>query len=127
PRVLPSRQFRRRVGNCSSPSALRRACNRRQHPPVSVPRGCRLMAGAGPATWRYLPDLRPGARAIANARALVTRFPLHFAVIAIALVWSIPTLALLVSSFRQPSDIAISGWWHAIDHLGSLTLANYRA
>ena len=85
------------------------------------------MAGAGQTTWPYLPGLRPRARAFARARALVTRFPLHFAVITIALVWSIPTLALLVSSFRQPSDIAISGWWHAIDHLGSLTLSNYRA
>ena len=31
------------------------------------------MAGAGQATWRYLPDLRPGGRVLATARAFATR------------------------------------------------------
>jgi alpha-glucoside transport system permease protein len=65
---------------------------------------------------------RRGSVAIRLAR----RLPLHLTIIGIALVWTIPTLAVLVSSFRQPSDIAISGWWHVVDGLDSLTLDNYK-
>ena len=41
----------------------------------------------------------------------IRRAPLRFAVIAIALIWSIPTLGILISSFRDPRDIQSSGWW----------------
>ena len=53
------------------------------------------------------------------------RVPLHLVVIGVAVLWSIPTFALLVSSFRDPSAIASSGWWTALLDPGQLTLANY--
>jgi alpha-glucoside transport system permease protein len=34
----------------------------------------------------------------------------------LVIVWSIPTLGLLVSSFRERSDIATSGWWKILPH-----------
>jgi alpha-glucoside transport system permease protein len=34
----------------------------------------------------------------------------------VVIVWSIPTLGLLVSSFRNRSDIANSGWWNVFPH-----------
>jgi alpha-glucoside transport system permease protein len=52
------------------------------------------------------------------------RLPLHLALIGLAVLWSIPTLALLVSSFRDPSAVASTGWWEAAGE--SLTLQNYR-
>ena len=39
------------------------------------------------------------------------RLPLRIAVIAICLVWSLPTLGILVSSFRDARDITQTGWW----------------
>ncbi|MBW7883006.1 MAG: carbohydrate ABC transporter permease [Caldilineaceae bacterium] len=39
------------------------------------------------------------------------RLPLHAVVIGIALFWSIPSVGLLVSSFRPARDITSSGWW----------------
>jgi alpha-glucoside transport system permease protein len=40
--------------------------------------------------------------------------PLRIAVVAICILWSIPTLGLLVTSFRDPADITTSGWWQAL-------------
>ena len=67
----------------------------------------------------------PGVRAA--GRWLLARGPLHFALIGIVLVWSVPTLALLISSFRDPTAIAATGWWNVYKELGSLTLDNYDA
>jgi alpha-glucoside transport system permease protein len=41
--------------------------------------------------------------------------------------WSVPTLALLVSSFRDPSAIASSGWWNVIKEPFDFTVQNYRS
>lgn len=60
-------------------------------------------------------------------RALLRRVPLHLLVVAVAVAWSVPTLALLVSSFREPQAIASSGWWHAFRAPGEFTLDNYRS
>ncbi|MPZ99686.1 MAG: ABC transporter permease subunit [Dehalococcoidia bacterium] len=57
-------------------------------------------------------------------RATWARLPLHAAVIGFAVLWSVPTVALLISSFREPSAIASSGWWTAT--VDTLTLDNYR-
>jgi ABC-type glycerol-3-phosphate transport system permease component len=45
--------------------------------------------------------------------------------IVIALVWLVPTFGLLVSSFRDPTDIAASGWWKVFSTPGQLTANSY--
>lgn len=59
-------------------------------------------------------------------RMLAARAPLHLVLIGIVLLWSIPTVALLVSSFREPTAIASSGWWNVVREPSDLTLENYR-
>ena len=46
------------------------------------------------------------------------------AAIIIAVIWTIPTFGLLVTSFRQPADITTSGWWTVFTN-PSLTISNY--
>ena len=51
--------------------------------------------------------------------------PLHMAVIGISLLWMIPSVSLLISSFRDKRDIASSGWWTAFQSPLDFTIQNY--
>ena len=50
---------------------------------------------------------------------------LHIAVISLTLAWMVPTVGLLLTSFRTPQDIANSGWWTALSPPFKFTLDNY--
>lgn len=59
---------------------------------------------------------------------MLSRTPLHLILILFAAVWLIPTLGLLITSFRDPSAIAGSGWWTIFPKLfnvGQYSLENY--
>ncbi len=46
-------------------------------------------------------------------------------VIGLVLIWTIPTLGLFITSFREESAVATSGWWTFLSDLDALTLSNY--
>ncbi len=48
------------------------------------------------------------------------------AAIIIAVLWTTPTLGLLITSFRPPQEINTSGWWSIFQNPG-FTLSNYEA
>jgi len=60
-------------------------------------------------------------------RARARRVPLHTVVVGLCLLWLVPAVGLLVSSFRPPRLAAISGWWSALAPPYQFTLENYRA
>lgn len=58
----------------------------------------------------------------------LARIPVYLTISLIALLWTIPSLGLLISSFRAPSDIRNSGWWTVLGNLfdsSVWTLSNY--
>ena len=55
---------------------------------------------------------------------VLTRMPIHFALVAIAVIWLVPTVGLALTSFRKPPAIASSGWWHSLTQW-DWTLHNY--
>jgi alpha-glucoside transport system permease protein len=75
------------------------------------------------------PISAPGPGQITPQRSVfVRRAPLRFLVIAICVLWSLPTIGLLVSSVRDPQQITKTGWWEALLRpweLTQWTLANY--
>ncbi|MBA3413539.1 MAG: carbohydrate ABC transporter permease [Actinobacteria bacterium] len=54
----------------------------------------------------------------------ISRTPVHIALVVLALIWLVPSVGLLVTSFRKRPDIAASGWWEAIGDL-DFTIKNY--
>ncbi len=70
-----------------------------------------------------------GTGSVSNwQNVFVRRLPLRIAVIGMCLIWSLPTLGLLISSIRPPLDITKNGWWTVIfdpSAWGSFTLRNY--
>jgi alpha-glucoside transport system permease protein len=67
----------------------------------------------------------PVAAADKSPGRIGRRIPLHFVVIFLMVVWLIPTIGLLVNSFRPPDAVTSSGWWTAIFSPSQFTLDNY--
>jgi alpha-glucoside transport system permease protein len=59
--------------------------------------------------------------------ALAGRIPLHAVVLGLALLWLVPTVGLVVNSFRPPRLVASTGWWTALVPPLRFTLDNYAA
>ena len=45
---------------------------------------------------------------------------------AIAILWTVPTFGLVVTSFRKKEDMVSTGWWNAFKN-PAFTLENFRA
>ena len=60
----------------------------------------------------------------AAARRRLSRPWATISAIILAVVWTVPTFGLLVTSFRSQQDINTSGWWTGLT--GPFTLDNYR-
>ncbi|MFF3251870.1 carbohydrate ABC transporter permease [Actinacidiphila glaucinigra] len=80
---------------------------------------------AGPAEARAVPAAARqslASRVVARTGGGVLRVLL----VLVALFWLMPTVGLLISSFRGPVDIADSGWWKVFTAPSQLTVTNYR-
>jgi alpha-glucoside transport system permease protein len=58
---------------------------------------------------------------------LLKRIPLHLVLIIAMAIWLIPTIGLLVSSFRPAPAISTSGWWTAFANPSQFNLDLYRS
>jgi alpha-glucoside transport system permease protein len=73
------------------------------------------------------------ARAVAAPAAIsagrrgprVDRVALHIAIVLIIIAWLLPTLGMLVNSFRPAADVAQTGWWTALSPTAQFTTENY--
>jgi alpha-glucoside transport system permease protein len=66
------------------------------------------------------------SEAVGSRQSPAGRITLNFLVILLMAFWLIPTIGLLVNSFRPASDVANSGWWTGLLSPTNLTLDNYR-
>jgi len=49
-------------------------------------------------------------------RKILSSVPVHIILIVITLLWTLPSVGLLVSSFRPKSDVFATGWWTVFQH-----------
>jgi alpha-glucoside transport system permease protein len=68
----------------------------------------------------------PGGTRAAKAHHALTSKWASVAALVIAVVWTVPTVGLLISSFRPQADVQGNGWWNFFTN-PSVTLDNYRA
>ena len=82
-----------------------------------------------------LTSSKPSALAQPTTRSLTPREQLirsvnsgllTFLVVLIALLWSVPTFGLFISSFRPPAAIHSTGWWEGLAPPWHFTLENYQ-
>ncbi|HEX2112740.1 MAG TPA: carbohydrate ABC transporter permease [Gaiellaceae bacterium] len=68
-----------------------------------------------------------GERNTVAARILrvVASAPVNIVLIAIGLLWLVPTLGLLLTSLLAPSDFQEEGWWQIFSEPSKLTFQNY--
>jgi alpha-glucoside transport system permease protein len=54
----------------------------------------------------------------------ISRWPVHLVLVGIAVLWLVPSVGLLITSFRPRPDIASSGWWETFSTM-NFTVDNY--
>jgi alpha-glucoside transport system permease protein len=67
------------------------------------------------------------ARPRVGVEGITGRLVIHLIVVLLAIVWLVPTLGLLVSSFRPANLVATTGWWTGLAPPYQFTLDNYVA
>jgi alpha-glucoside transport system permease protein len=60
-----------------------------------------------------------------SLRYRLRRLPLHAVILLLIVIWLIPTIGLLVNSFRPTDEVTQSGWWTAFFKPSQFTLDNY--
>ncbi len=53
------------------------------------------------------------------------RLPLHVVIIVFCLIWIVPTIGMVVNSFRSLGDMGTAGWWTTLFPPHGFTLASY--
>ncbi len=76
-----------------------------------------------PALQEELATLEPATLTGRTRKRLTSRWASLFALV-IAVLWTLPTFGLLLTSFRPENDIRTSGWWNWFSD-PQVTLANY--
>jgi alpha-glucoside transport system permease protein len=66
-----------------------------------------------------------GTGRLSKVIRFLNRAPATLLVLIIGAIWLVPTIGLLVSSFRSASDDNTTGWWNAIAHPSQLTVEPY--
>jgi alpha-glucoside transport system permease protein len=69
---------------------------------------------------------RPREGTLSTLSNRVRRLPLHLGVWVIMAIWLIPTVGLIVNSFRPVSEMSQSGWWTSLYPPSKFTLESYQ-
>jgi alpha-glucoside transport system permease protein len=77
-------------------------------------------------TTRELSQPAAAVSALDRFGASLQRVPLHLIIIIFCAIWVIPTVGMVINSFRSLSDMAQAGWWTTLFPPHGFTLASYQ-
>jgi alpha-glucoside transport system permease protein len=63
---------------------------------------------------------------VERLKRLLARIPLHVVIVALVVIWLIPTLGVFVTSFRSREAVRTSGWWATFSKPPAPSQAEYR-
>jgi alpha-glucoside transport system permease protein len=70
---------------------------------------------------------RPAGRTLSQLLSRIgRRLPLHLAVWVIIAIWLVPTVGLIVNSFRSAHDMSLEGWWTTLFPPHGFTMDSYK-
>jgi alpha-glucoside transport system permease protein len=72
-----------------------------------------------------LPEIRPQETTPAKILRLVAKTPVHIFLIALGLLWLVPTVGLFLTSLLSPSDFITNGWWKIFSKPSLSTFHDY--
>ena len=67
-----------------------------------------------------------GVSALSNLGYRLQRLPLHIVIIVFCAMWIVPTIGMVVNSFRALPDMQAAGWWTTLFPPHGFTLASYQ-
>ena len=77
-------------------------------------------------TTREATGARAAVSALDNLGYRLQRLPLHLVIIILCVVWVLPTVGMVINSFRSLADMSSSGWWTTLFPPHGFTLASYQ-
>lgn len=83
------------------------------------------MSGVQVETRRETAPISAAATALDRWGHLLQRLPLHLVIVIFIAIWIIPTIGLIVNSFRSLQDMNQGGWWTVLFPPHGFTFASY--
>ena len=83
------------------------------------------MSGAQ-ATTREMVQPAAAVSVLDRWGASLQRLPLHLVIIIFCAVWIIPTIGMIINSFRSVTDMGTAGWWTTLFPPHGFTIASYQ-
>ena len=84
------------------------------------------MSSARVETRRETARVSTAADALGSWGRQLQRLPLHLVIIIFVAIWIVPTIGLIVNSFRSVGDMNQAGWWTTLFPPHSFTFASYQ-
>ena len=78
------------------------------------------------ATSRRESAVGQGVSALDNLGYRLQRLPLHLIIIIFCAIWIVPTIGMVINSFRSLQDMGNAGWWTTLFPPHGFTLASYQ-
>jgi alpha-glucoside transport system permease protein len=84
------------------------------------------MSGAQVTTSRTAAPAKAAVSVLDRWGHNLQRLPLHVVIIIVCAIWVVPTIGMVINSFRSVSDMGQSGWWTALFPPHGFTLGSYQ-